>query len=334
MERMSRTRGNGIPGSWAILILLAGLTAGAGVMLAEALRNANVTKTATILDVKNGNVANTHVTLHGKFETDYAIGQGGADDPQHIKAVYVPLVDGNNAVYVRLQDTPQDKAIAAGDQVTGMVRNIDSDLRDNIKTADVRPGPFSTDERYYLSANENPANPLIWLPLVLLGCLICLFLLSTILMRYVVFRPGAIDSPMTKISDLASRPTAGATQTPMVVRASGIFLFSTNPKVKRRFLAVPAIPTEMASGDKGLATQLDASESFHGAVTKNLNGLWSITFQKGSISDLRPGTQYLGTTPTPALRFQYIDPTTTKLRTITIAFAKEDDRDTLRRQLS
>jgi hypothetical protein len=336
MERMSRTRGNGIPGSWALLVLAAGLTAGAGVMLAEALANYHSTKPATVLDVINGKVADKHVTLHGTLAVDQTLMQGGQGDSQHVKAFYIPLVDGMNAVFVRLEADPQNKPISPnGDEFTGMVRTIDSDLRDDIKSAGPPTGHIAVDDHYYLNAGENPANPLIWWPLVIAGTVISLILLATIVMRYVVFRPAPIDSPMTKISDLAARPPTAATpQAPMPVLASGIFIFSTNPKVKRRFLAVRAIPTEMASGDKGLATQLDASVSFHGAVTKNLNGMWSIPFQKGTINSMRPGQQYIGARPFAAVRFGYTDPTTSKSRTITVAFQNETDRDNYRRQLS
>ena len=245
--------------------------------------------------------------------------------------MYVPLVDGDRAIYVRLENTPRDQALVAGDQVTGMVRTVDKDLKDDLDSSRPMVGTARVDERYYLHANETPASLLLWAPLTTLGALLSLLMLLTIVLRYVVFRPAPMDSPATLISQKSTQPPGGATmQSP---RAGGVFVFNERPAERKRFLGVSATLAEMASGDKGLVTIVDASARFMGRVTKNLAGLWSIVIKKGTVSDVRDGWQYVGFKPLPAIRFRHVDATSGKTNQTVISFATETDRQLFRQRL-
>jgi hypothetical protein len=331
MERTSRTRGNGIPLSWLMLIFVAMLTTAAGVMLTESIRNQGPPTLASVAQVLDAGMKDVHVTLRGQFATDHAMVQSDFGNDKDIKAIYVPLVDGGRAIYVQLQNTPQDQAIAAGDHVTGMVRPVDKDLKDDMDSTQPMVGTALVDEHYYLKANEAPANLLIWAPLTALGALLSLVMLLTITLRYVVFRPAPVDSPVTPISRTSAPPPDGAAMQPL--RASGVFVFNERPKERKRFLSVPATLAEMASGDKGLVTNVDASASFMGRVTKNLAGLWSIVIKKRSVSDVRDGWQYVGFKPLPAIRFRHVDATSGKTNQTVISFATEADRQLFRQRL-
>ncbi len=331
MERMSRTRGNGIPLSWLMLFFVAMLTTLAGVMLAESVKNQGPPTSASIAQVLDAGMKDVHVTLRGQFVTDRAMVQSDSGNDKDIKAVYVPLVDGGRAIYVQLGNTPQDQAIAAGDHVTGMVRPVDKDLKDDMDSTQPMVGTALVDERFYLKANEAPASLLLWAPLTALGALLSLVMLLTIMLRYVVFRAAPMDSPVTPISRTSTPPPDGAAMQPL--RTSGVFVFNERPKVRKRFLRVPATLAEMASGDKGLVTSVDASASFMGQVTKKLAGLWSLVIKKGTVSDVSDGWQYVGFKPSPAIRFRHVDATSGRTNRTVISFATEADRQLFRQRL-
>jgi hypothetical protein len=331
MERLSRTRGNGIPLSWLILIFVVMLTAGAAGMLSESMKNQGPPKSASVAQVLDAGMRSIRVTLRGQFVTDSALVQSDPNNEKDVEAIYVPLVDGDRAIYVRLENTPQAKAIAAGDQVTGMVRAVDKDLKDDMDSSRPMVGTAIVDERYFLNANKLPANPLIWAPVMAVGILVSLIMLLTIMLRYVVFRAGPMGSPVTLISRTSNQPVDGASTQPM--RVSGIFVFNERPKERRRFLGISATLAEMASGDKGLITNTDASASFMGRVTKKLAGLWSLVIKKGTVSDVRDGWQYFGFKPLPAIRFKYVDATSGKANRTIVSFESESDRQVFRQRL-
>ena len=157
-ERLSRTRGNGIPMNWALLFTVAVLTGVCLFKLAEGTRNLGQARHATVAEVVGGaGMPDTHVTVSGEMYTVTARDTGA--DPVPDKSVFA-VVDGGQAMYILTGNTPGDRDAMKSGQATGMVRTLDKDLKDQLDVTPPLIGDTLVDGRFVLIANEAPANPI------------------------------------------------------------------------------------------------------------------------------------------------------------------------------
>jgi hypothetical protein len=326
-EKLSRTRGNGIPMNWVVLIVVAILTTAAAFELADALRNRGSAKHVTVGQIiESQGMLRTHVTVSGELLSDDRL-NSRPDSDTYCYAV----VDGGKAIWVVANNTSADRAALGTGHVTGMMRRIDDEVKTRLDAGPALIGNVRVDERYVLMANQSPDNPIPWLVGVALGVPIALTMAVSILQRYVIFRPVAANSPISPTHPPPAT-TENAEAKPRML-ASGVFTFNQNPKVRSRFLGIPAVLADMASGDQGLVSNIDASVRFMNTVTKKRTGLWTIVMKSGTISDVQDGQQYIGFKPAPAIRIGYIDGTTGVESKAVISFADDAEQRTFRSQL-
>jgi hypothetical protein len=322
-ERLSRIRHNGVPVSWAIWFTVAVLTGVCLFKLAEATRNLGPARRATVAQVlQDRGMLDAHVTVSGDMYTVTARDTGA--DPIPDRSVFA-VVNGGQAMYILTVNSPADREAIKSGQATGMVRTIDKQLKDQLDVTPPMIGDTLVDDRVALMANETPPSPILWIILTILGSAVTIVISAAVFMRYVVFRPQAASPPIEPANDPAEPNPP--------LRASGIFTFNENPKLRSRFLDMPAVLADMASGDKALVSNIDASVRFMGQVTKKRDGLWSIVIKSDSVCDVEDGLQYTGFKPRPAIRFGFVDAMTGKESEMVVNFDAEADRRAFRAKL-
>jgi hypothetical protein len=323
-ERASRTRGNGIPVNWLILILLGFVCAMAAHQAIEVKKNeGNPIKTTIAEATATDQYKDRYITVTGSFVPEHTLVKTDKNGkPRNEKVGYVPLIDakGRNEIFVEMhQDDTPDDAVAPLTRgtnvnlpatlpgttplanVTGMLRSLDSDLKKDLR---MNSRPFQgarLDDQYMLVATGKPRNFALWAALAAALGLSVLLMLFVIAKRYVIFRSqpeprGGLDLPA-----IAPDPNQ---QFDLRVTAH----FYLDQKLRQRFQRVPSIVAELENGDMALLANVDASQYFMGTKTQDRAGIWAAVISKATLSPPEAGTLYFGLTAYPAFRIRYTDP--------------------------
>jgi hypothetical protein len=318
-ERGSRNRVNGIGLNWWILVGVIVLGCAAVAQIVEALNNRAPATPMPLAQVLAGeSMVDRQVAVKGAFDPSAALSRkkkgGGDADPDEF---WVPIVDeeAGKAIFVKINVKQVEGDNGAGDgHVRGMLRKMDSDLRSHVAKTAPQSAGIRIDDRYVIVASEKPATLWIWMAVATVAWLVALMMLLAVAFRYVVFRRTAAPPPQTPIA-----PGPGK------MRASGVFCF--NEKERKRFFDVPVMPAEMASSDPALISYVDASESFMGAKTRDLAGLWAIIMKRGTLSEAQYGRLYAGMRIRPALRVSFVDAITGRSARVIVSFDSEAERE-------
>jgi hypothetical protein len=306
-----RYRVNFVPMNVALLIGLAAIGIASTNSVLDGMRNSEAPAPLTIDQVGANAVTQNYVTISGVAvpEAVYEYGKKGSDgNLKSVSKSWFPLVDPQNRRAVLVQHAGKlESGQPRQASITGMLRDIDASLRDNLARENFTIDGFAVDPRYMLVEGDDPGNP--WLHVAIVALVIVLLAAAAIAVasRHTIFRAagGAFRAP--EHID-ASQPSH--------VRASG--LFALTDKVSQRFVDIPAV---LGLHDRGpfIAANIDASSRFMGVKTRERSGTWVISVKPGSVSNEEFGYMFFGLSRRPACRFAYVSAADAKPQTAIVA---------------
>jgi hypothetical protein len=329
-ERMSRTRGNGIPMNWWVMLIFVMCLFGVGTQVREAMLNDSDTPHLTLAEAANrDDLLDRRVAVKGKLALEHALTfHKTGDDAKEPDRTWVPLIDPGKkrAMYVQidLKDVPADDL--REEWATGMLRTLDRDLKSDLMTNGREIDGIIPDGQHMIVAGERPARLWIWLPIGAVPLLALLAMLVVVPLRYTIFRPTR--ETWTGV-DLAAAANP-AEQQPSEMRVSG--RFALTPTDTQRFLNTPSAIAELETGETALVSNIDASVNQMGTVERRA-GLWVIVLAGGTLAPPEYGWLYLGLKRHPAMRLRFTDGTTHKPSRVLLSFPTTVVRDRVREVL-
>src|SRR5712672_1101987 len=204
-ERASRTRGNGIPMNWLLLVLL-------GIFLALPIHEAIEVKTnegeaikTTIADATSSEkLLDRYITVIGQLHPDQSVTETENDKVKDKNITWLPLVDvaGQAGIYVKTDITEPNRGVISrveGSEknfagrpkvsVSGMLRKIDKDLQAAVRTTAEPIDGVNLNYEYILVAGAKPSGFYLWIALAVAILIPILLMLFVIFKRYIIFRP-------------------------------------------------------------------------------------------------------------------------------------------------
>lgn len=305
------------------LIMMAGLTVLFGVLLLDllaALASGKTPSNIPLSDLLSGrHRGHIYVTVTGVLHPAAAFTfgqQGGVGTKASI--VFVPLTEEGqrNAILV-LMNAGSIRAL--GEQpkritLTGTVEQIDIDNQQSLLDAGGWIKDFRVNKIYQLNAGVKPGEPIKKTILTVLAAIPLLLLVTTFIMRYLVFRP----SPMPLSGMIAS----DAVNNSIVSRVTGDFTLNN---VTKRFQNVPALLVVLESGDFAFISEIDASSSLYGITINKLAGYWLVAMRRYGIQRMESGRYYYGLRACPALRLSFVDVFTGGNSSAVLSFQNEGE---------
>ena len=327
-EKQSRTRANGIPFTWWLMFAFGVISVLGTYQVRESLVNGTKPAEISLSDViMRGDMEDRYISTRGQFVLGGGLAmteKGNSDKPRKL---YIPFVNvtTRSAVYVEVDpDWAKKPADMDAHHVSGMVRKLDHDLKQELGNKTQRFADIPINTERMIVAGDRPARLWIWIPVAAVPGILTLLLLLAFLQRYVVFRRTA--EPASDATAAEDKPQAAG-----VIRVTG--RFSLGPKDRQRFHNMPAVIAELEGGMIGLVTQTDASISFMGTVTKERKGVWMIPIRSGTLGEPEFGRDYFGGGAWPAFRVWFIDDANGKKEWAILAFdsaaAMREARDAL-----
>jgi hypothetical protein len=237
-----------------------------------------------------------------------------------VDAVYVPFGSDDQADPVLLVKYPQSmtqKAVHLA-TITGMLRAPDSRLQESAAQIKARFAPTKLDLTNVLVADESPANPWLFGPLVIASILFCGMLIYTYFTGWSVYRRLGRNRP-----GIAQAPPEGEASPFLDLQVSGTF---TEHGGSLRYLHdAPSRLVLTVTGELALETQFVTD---HGAAT------CSIVLQLATITSWDVGWLYFGFTVRPAVRLRFVDSNTRRRAVIFVKFPNEEHRQTFLAQVN
>jgi len=341
-ERASRTRGNGVPMNWMVLVLL-------GIFLALPIHEALEVKInegdpikTTIADATSSQkLLDRYITVTGQLHPDQAVTETENDKVKNKNITWLPLIDvaGHSGIYVKTDITEPNRGVISrveGSEknfagrpkvaVSGMLRKIDKNLQAAVRTTSEPIDGVKLNSEYILVAGTKPAGFYLWIALAAAILIPILLMLLVIFKRYVIFRPDR--SIATGINPAAPPPTS---QEPINLRTTARFFFEGN--VRKRFHRVPSVIAQTENGDMAILANVDASSRFMGQVTKNRSGIWAAVIRDETLIAPEYGTLYFGLEALPAFRIHYADAIKNATATAILASATPEGLQRIRQAL-
>lgn len=217
-----------------------------------------------------------------------------------VEKSWSPLIDRANRRVLLVQHSGK---AAGGDphevSITGMIRELNEDVRRSLATDSNSIGGFPVETRYMLVAGDHPANFIVS-TLITILCFggVALFAISTIVSN-TIFQRATLSSPLSRVQS----------KDHITVRATGTFVLDqSGHRTEKRFNDVPAVLARAENGAPALFANIDASSRFMGFETANRSGTWSLMVEPGSVRETQSGFLYWGSQRRLAVRFGYQGP--------------------------
>jgi hypothetical protein len=325
-SRMSRFRINGIP-SHVFIIFICGLILMMcqDMQLRDSKAYGKPPKALTVTQLMATAAMNNYVTVTGKIAPDVQIRSSGNGD----NYVFVPMYDPATmrAVLIETQTTIPLGANSTT-TVTGMLRQVPSDLYSHLKDSSFQVGPYQIDTAYLIDNNDGPVNPqMFYLTVVLCGIPLILLAISVGL-KHIIFEKTNSGLRRPLATDGAFDPAS------IDMRFTG--RLALTPKVKQRFLNMPISLVNLKSGEMAFASRINASVKTEYGSTINREGVWVAVVQNGSLRIGVEGKLYLGKSIRPALKVAFTDIALPKAQSVSIVltFGSEEEREQARELLT
>jgi len=267
----------------------------------EGMHNASSPIAVSVAQIHNNpSVAQNYVTVAGLDipEAVFEYGDKGSDGRiTTVQRSWSPLFDRESRLILLVQKPGK---LRGGEphqtSVTGMLRELSSDIRTSLSTHHDSLDGVAVETRYVLVEGEHPASSSAsFVFTVLLFGVAALFLLSAI-KRDTIFQRMSLGTPLAKIR---SEP-------PIKVGTTGTFtLEQPGQHVDKRFVDMPSVLAYDDNGNPALFSNIDASNKFMGITTSKRAGIWTVAIDAGSVRNPQVGFLYWGAKRRPALRFEY-----------------------------
>src|SRR5438552_2788075 len=300
-ERASRTRGNGVPVNWLLLLVL-------GFILAWPIHEAIEVKInqgdpihTTITEATNSNkFLDRYIVLTGQLHPEKSHTETVNDKVKDENISWVPLIDPQlrRGIFVKTDISQPNRGVISrveGSQgsfgapprvsVSGMLRQIPHDLQTAVRIGTNPIEGISPSSEYMIVAGSKPSGFHFWVALAALLSIPLLLMLYVMFKRYIIFRP---DPAVGRGID--PNPPPPTSQEPIDLRTTARFVLQEN--VRRLFHRVPSMIAQLESGDMAILANVDASSHFMGQRTKNLAGIWAAVIRNDTLSPPEYGTLY------------------------------------------
>ena len=296
-ENLSRKSINFIALNWAIMVGLGFLLATGMSETRDALVNGDKPRQVTLTEVlDHRNLERNFVSVAGVLFPDGSLQKTVKhrnSQQETVTGTYVPLLElaTKHGIFVERAGQPTSGP-SRRSAVTGMLKPIDSMLKNKLMETGGKLGPVPFDTDYMLVEGATPGNGWVWGVLTVVSLALFVLFLLTWFLRYVVFERTRSLPP--------SRAQASAEGAGIDLRVSG--KFTLDGKAQKRFLNVPATITKLETGELALLSNVDASSKFMGVTTTKRAGLWSIIVPTENLQSAELGLHYVGLAVRPAFR--------------------------------
>ena len=317
-QRLSWFRVNYIPSHVLFLIAL-GAIIFLNVNTVAAVRKARATPMARPVSrlLATPTPLRSYVALQGRLVTGARI----AFDDQSAKGnliltdyTWIPMVDraAREAILVQFEagETFEDtgEEIAIEGTIAPMLPPIKRHLEEtNFVRGGTRIAPS-----YMLVAGRRPGS--LTTPAVVIAVAVVLFLSAI----WLTFNRNVVFMPSDGV------PVAGAIQKPALESLVVCGRFTYDGKTHRFFTNVPGSITRTQSGNTVLSAILETSSTRFGLKSVEYSGMWLLSMQPGSITDVQAGHVFWGTKKLRAIRFRFVNDLTKKPDKAVIASAVVD----------
>ncbi len=295
--RMSRYRVNGIPSHfWIIIACLTALGIGGDVQRRDAAAYGKPPVPMTLPQALAGGALNQYVTVTGSIDGSATLVSRGNGDQE----LYEPIVDPKTrqALLVKRQG-----AALTPSAVTGVFRQVPSDLYGHLKDNNFLLGPYTVNTGFELDEGDKPIDPRSYLITVLVAGLPLTLILLSVAQKHIIFHRTPRTFGAAGREQGNSAVQEDALSPPM--RLSG--RLALGPKTAQRFLEVPVMLARMETGKEAFVSRINASiKQANGSIQDRI-GLWIAVIEDGSLRVEGEGTLYLGRSIRPALRIRYTD---------------------------
>ncbi|MCY2950657.1 MAG: hypothetical protein NTU53_01610 [Planctomycetota bacterium] len=332
-EKLSRTRVNFIPINW-LLIVLVTIFLGLSIReVHEGLANADSASLVSLADaLTNPDLLDKYVTIDAALvlQDTLLYAKKNSDKVEDAESLWTPLLDpaAKHAMYAKLPPTQAPAGSFSRNGVTGMLRSIDSNLKTEVQRTGRQTAGVLINTDRMLVIGQKPSRLGITIPIAIALALALTLMLLSVFIRYTVFR--SMPQPRAVIS------RAATDQPPQPDQLDGLRLtgfLSLTETDRQRFFNVPATLANLDSGERALLSNINASITYMGAVTKNRAGLWASIIKPASLAAPEYGQLYFGLRAYPALRIRYTDPIANRPLCTILALPTESARESLRHSL-
>ena len=296
--RMSRYRVNGIPSHfWIIIACIAALGIGGDIQRRDAAAFGKPPVPMTLSQALSGGKINQYVAVTGLVDGGTTIVGKGSGDQE----TYVPMVDPKTRQALLVKRQGATASTAAPATVTGVFRQVPSDLYGHLKDNSFQLGQYTVSTDFQLDEGDAPIDPRTYFITLFVAGLPLALILASVAQKHVIFQrtPRAFGAGR----ELGQAVSADADAP--VMRLSG--KLRLGPKTAQRFLEVPVALAEMASGKQAFVSKINASIKQTDGSIQDRTGLWAAVIEDGSLRVDDEGTLYLGRSVRPALRVRYLD---------------------------
>src|SRR5213075_2052441 len=203
-ERASRTRGNGIPMNWLVLVLLGFFMVWPIHEAIEVKTNeGDPIKTTIAQALASDKLLDRYITVVGQLHPDQAVTETENDKVKDKNISWLPLIDVPNkaGIYVKTDITEPNRGVIArveGSQrnfagppkvsVSGMLRKIEKDLQAAVRNTSEPIDGVNLNYEYILVAGSKPSGFYLWLTFAAALAVPILLMLLVIFKRYIIFR--------------------------------------------------------------------------------------------------------------------------------------------------
>lgn len=297
--RMSRYRVNGIPSHfWVIIACIAALGIGGDIQRRDAGAFGKPPVPMTLSQALASGKINQYVAVTGSVDGSTRIVSKGSGDQE----IYMPMDDPKTrqALLVKRQGSPPTSA-ASPATVTGVFRQVPSDLYGNLKDNSFQLGPYTVDTEFQLDEGDAPIDPRTYFITLFVAGLPLALILGSVAQKHIIFR----RTPRTFGAGREQGLAASEADSSAVMRLSGKLRFG--PETAQRFLEVPVVLTETEEGKQAFVSRINASIKQTDGSIQDRTGLWAAVIEDGSLRVEDEGMLYLGRSVRPALRVRYLD---------------------------
>ena len=312
-RKLSRYRYNFLPANWGVMSITAIMVVLFFGWSRMALENhaAPIALTAAQFSAPETGFGSRPFTVTGELHPEKLVPiSNGA--PSYPRFDLIPMVDSKSrrGFFVR---TPPGTYSANSDPSTVTVTGMRTQLGPRVLAAmtpasgrigDAMNPQATLDPGVLLSTIETPENPVIALGGLLCSSLVLALFLGAVALRNTVFQVAG-QRGILEPSSLQNRTSSTDSSAAMEVenmRVTGRLRLSE--KYAERFVDVPAELVKLGDGQTAIASNIDASTRFYGAVTKAKVGTWLLIPRLNGLQ-WSEGVLYNGFKGRPALQLAY-----------------------------
>jgi hypothetical protein len=317
-QRLSRFRFNAIP-SHLLFLLVLGVVIFINVhMIAAVQRARSLPQPRSVRSVLlMPTPLRSYVMLQGRLLTDARIAfdeQSAAGNLVLTDYVWVPMIDrsAHQAILVRFDANATIDESGNDVGIEGTIVPIPPALKRHLEATNKGRGRTPIVQHYLLAAGRRPGS--LTPPVVALAVAAALFLSFV----WLTFNKNVVFMASDGV------PVAGTIQQPPLESLIVSGRFTHNGTTHRFFTNVAGSITRAESGNSLLSTIIETSTTRFGIKSVEYSGMWLLSIQSGSITEMRAGHVFWGMKKLRAIRFRFVNGLTGKPEHAVVASAVVD----------